>query len=287
MTPYDMRVTDQLFTCEHCPPDANQHTAATMAKDSSVALGHRHSICRNCWNARQRARRARILEAGGREARKYRTKERQAQRKIRSKRRTQTKRAKAQLQRDRDAMSQVLVPVAAIRPWVERLIEVHGSQAAVSELSGVDDRRLYEILGGVNSRGKLVSNVELATADALAIIADRQLELAALVPLEGKDGWSRVGHRYCTGCGTWRFPHYAKGMCKECYDIDYNERPVLHRDERTGWCVYVNECRDCGTNEREHVARGLCGACYNRNRVGGTLHKFPPFTKQTHRRKAV
>jgi hypothetical protein len=113
------------------------------------------------------------------------------------------------------------VPVSVVEPWVDMLVERHdGDISAVARRCRLDD----EVIRRVHLRKKKC--VSATTAEAIAVEANRMVELALAMPELGREGWSEVG-RYCGdgceldtwGCGSWWHEPGLYGLCGECTAI--------------------------------------------------------------------
>lgn len=118
------------------------------------------------------------------------------------------------------------IPHEVVRPWLEMLLNEHGTQLAVENLIGLSARAQFRILQGGG-------HCQHETAEKLAFACNKLAELAAITPLAGEVGWGPDGSTSCDPCGTWFHPHYAGGMCEECYDREVRGvGPAEPRDVR-------------------------------------------------------
>lgn len=95
---------------------------------------------------------------------------------------------------------------------VEGLIIRHeGSLTYAAEACGFSSRRLFDI------RKRHPRFVELTTIERILLACEEYNDLDLFMPVPGKDGWSKMGHRFCDDCGDYDRQHHANGLCSLCY----------------------------------------------------------------------
>lgn len=152
-----------------------------------------------------------------------------------------------------------------VAKWLNRLDIDPMNRSVIADRTGVPERTWYRIL-----TPGVACSVHLSTLDKLAVAADGQADLAELlnelVPIDEKPNWAPYHkHTHCLECGTTSVPHWAKGMCRRCYQMAIKGKSRAEYAQK--WAPYHGHdcCRVCSTNERPHVARGLCGRCYDKH----------------------
>jgi hypothetical protein len=102
------------------------------------------------------------------------------------------------------------IPNDTVRPLLEELVAVAGSQKDAATAARIDERVVYRILVEQTTS-------EADTVERILIALDRQADINKILPPVGVENWSRAGHRHCADCGTWFHPHCANGFCHPCY----------------------------------------------------------------------
>jgi hypothetical protein len=130
----------------------------------------------------------------------------------------------------------------------------------LSDESSVDLRVLRRIAAGQTR------TVSSALADTIAA-ATGNLDAYYAHLTTGEPGWS-AHSEHCLHCGRFDRPHWARGLCLPCYDMDRwwsrTDRPLPPpKSER--WTIQAPlGCLECRSRKRLHQARGLCTRCYAR-----------------------
>lgn len=104
-----------------------------------------------------------------------------------------------------------------VMPFLERLVFLHTRDGkvdvrGVAWASGTTTRTISAL------RSAERETVRWCIAETIALAVDRHDEFLSLFPSPGLDGWSAEGHRYCARCGGYDRMHWARGMCRPCYD---------------------------------------------------------------------
>ena len=147
------------------------------------------------------------------------------------------------------------LPTDVVAPWL-RDVDLE----RLSDEASIDLRVLRRI---ADQRTRTVST-ELA--DTIAA-ATENLDAYYAHLTTGVPGWSAHSD-HCLHCGRFDRPHWARGLCLPCYDMDRwwsrTDRPLPPpKNER--WTIQAPlGCLECRSRKRLHQARGLCTRCYAR-----------------------
>lgn len=112
-------------------------------------------------------------------------------------------------------------------------VETRGVQAHVANILGIHENMVYSLT-------KSPKQVSDKIIDRMAIHMQSVDRVNDFMPPIGNPNWCSDDVSYCgenhpeinvSGCGTFFHPHYADGLCKECFE-NKNNADFVPRDVR-------------------------------------------------------